>query len=379
MKTIPLVSIVTPVHNAEPYLAECIESVLKQTYKNWHYVMVNNCSTDSSLEIARRYANQDSRISVLSNPAFVGLIENHNIAVQRISPNSRYCKVVSADDWLFPECLSRMVEFAEANPSVGIVNSYQLSGGGGDWKVRWDEIAYPSPVTPGREICRSQLLGGPYVFGTPTSSLYRADLVRARPRFYPHLLPHADTSACYECLRKSDFGFVHQILSFERIHANTISAECKKIRTLESAILRNLIAYGPVYLTEQEYKARLKQVLAAYYGSLAVGFFNFSNLEYWRYHHRDLTQLGFRCFGFALTKAIVAKFLNLVLNPKQTADKILRRHHPAANSIVNLSRPSALCPGSPVHGIGRVNSIAECKAGSGDGAAELAFPDNAAE
>ena len=60
----PLVSVVTPVYNEEKNLAECIESVLAQTYPNWEYVIVNNCSTDRSLQIAESYAAQDKRIRV---------------------------------------------------------------------------------------------------------------------------------------------------------------------------------------------------------------------------------------------------------------------------------------------------------------------------
>ncbi|MCB0227477.1 MAG: glycosyltransferase, partial [Anaerolineae bacterium] len=52
----PLVSVVTPVYNTDKYLADCIESVLAQSYDNWEYVIINNCSTDRSLEIAQRYA-----------------------------------------------------------------------------------------------------------------------------------------------------------------------------------------------------------------------------------------------------------------------------------------------------------------------------------
>jgi glycosyltransferase involved in cell wall biosynthesis len=50
----PLVSILTPVHNNADHLAECIESVLAQTYRNWNHVIVNNGSTDGSLDIAQR-------------------------------------------------------------------------------------------------------------------------------------------------------------------------------------------------------------------------------------------------------------------------------------------------------------------------------------
>src|SRR5262245_15494806 len=94
-----LVTVLTPVHNGGQYLAQCIDSVLAQAYQNWEYIIVNNCSSDHSLQIAQRYAAQDRRIRVLDNDRFVTLAENHNIAFQQIGPDSRYCKVLHADDW----------------------------------------------------------------------------------------------------------------------------------------------------------------------------------------------------------------------------------------------------------------------------------------
>src|SRR2546429_323872 len=103
----PLVSVVTPVYNGESYLCECIESMLAQTYTNWDYTIVNNCSSDRTLEIAQSYAAREPRIRVHSNTAFVRVIENHNIGFRLISPESKYCKVVAADDWIFSTCLEK--------------------------------------------------------------------------------------------------------------------------------------------------------------------------------------------------------------------------------------------------------------------------------
>src|SRR5262249_36692798 len=74
----PLVSVITPVYNGGDYLRECIESVRSQTYTNWRYTIVNNCSTDDSLAIALHYAKLDPRIRVLSNGSFLDIIQNHN-------------------------------------------------------------------------------------------------------------------------------------------------------------------------------------------------------------------------------------------------------------------------------------------------------------
>jgi hypothetical protein len=236
--------------------------------------------------------------------------------------------VVSADDWLFPECIARMVSLAEANPSVGIVGSYQLSGGGADgrkWRVRWAELPYPSTVIPGREICRYQMLGGPYVFGTPTSLLYRSDLIRGDDQFYPNSTAEADTSACYKCLTNSDFGLVHQVLSYERIHEATVSVECRKLNSYTSSSLSDLVVYGTSYLTSAELEAREKEIVRNYYDFLAESVFRRTDAQFWNYHKRRLHECGHAFSTAQLTHAVSRKLLDLLLNPKTTIEKCLKR------------------------------------------------------
>ncbi len=150
----PLVSIVTPVYNCAEYLGECIESVLAQTYQNWDYTIVNNCSTDGSLEIALGYAAKDPRIRIHQNAEFLRAIPNHNVALRLISPDAKYCKVVFGDDWIFPECVERMVAVAEEHPSVGIVGAYGLRGNA----IMWAGLPFASRFISGREICRMLFL-----------------------------------------------------------------------------------------------------------------------------------------------------------------------------------------------------------------------------
>ena len=124
----PLVSVITPVYNGAEFLAECIESVLKQTYSNWVYTIVDNASTDATPEIIAHYAKKDSRIAHARFENFVGAIENHNRALGYVDRRSSWCKVVLADDWLYPECLERMLALAGRSPSIGIVSSFQRWG-----------------------------------------------------------------------------------------------------------------------------------------------------------------------------------------------------------------------------------------------------------
>jgi glycosyltransferase involved in cell wall biosynthesis len=319
----PLVGVVTPVYNGADFLAECIESVLNQTFRNFEYIIVNNCSTDGSLDIALKYAKQDSRVRVHSNSTFVGVIENHNIAFGLISPGAKYCKVVSADDFIFPECLAQMVTLAEANPSVGLVGSYQLSGA----DIKWQGFKYPAAVLPGLDLCRRVFLGRQpeFGFGTPTSMLYRADLVRNSSAFYPNPSPHADTSACFDNLRRSDFGFVYQVLSYERTHTETQSSASAQLNRYASAYLNDLIQYGPAYLSKEELERRLREELDDYHRFLSVNIHRFRDKKFWGYHKNRLEELGYPIRPSILLRAAVASAFREIRNPEQAMRKLWKR------------------------------------------------------
>ncbi|MGB0109709.1 MAG: glycosyltransferase family 2 protein [Terriglobales bacterium] len=332
----PLVSIVTPVYNGEKYLDECIRSVLSQTYQNWEYIVVNNCSTDKSLEIACKYAQQDSRMRVVSNRQFVGVIENHNTAFRLISEESRYCKVVSADDYLLPDCVQRLVDAAESNLRVAIVASYAINDKG----VHWIGLSPERVLFEGPEVCRLYLRGAIDPFGAPTALLYRSAVVRLRGAFYPGVLPNADFEACLICLKSADFAFVHQILSYERIHTEALSSGVRDLNGFLIDRLQFLREYGPVYLKREEIESREKELLRALYRGLAVAAVNIRGRAFWDYQRGRLAAIGYRISGVRLVGAICTKLADLLLNPKHTIEKILRRLRIGARSTVDPQRPS---------------------------------------
>lgn len=317
----PLVSIVTPVYNGDPYLIECIESILAQTYRNWDYTIVNNCSTDATLDIAESYAAKDPRIRIHNNKKFAPIIENHNIAFHAISPSSRYCKMVYADDWMFPECLTCMVQLAEAHPSIGLVCAYALR----QTEVVWDGLPYPSSLISGREMCRWALLGDPYVFGTPTSMMIRSDLIRKRRHFCNIDNIHADTEICYTILEESDFGFVHQVLAFMRTENEGQSSFAKRINTYIAGILSDVLKYGPKFLTEEEYESRRRAVIDSYYDFLAYHVFKRREREFWQYHTSELTKLGLPLNRSRLLLKVAAMLVDALLNPKRTIENRFKR------------------------------------------------------
>ena len=321
--TSPLVSIVTPVYNNADHLEECIESVLAQTYVNWDYTIVDNCSSDGSSEIARRFAEKEPRIRVRENKRFLRALENHNAALRYISPASRYCKVVFGDDWIFPECLEKMVSLAEKHPSVGIVGAYALEG----TQVRWTGLPYPSHMISGREICREHLLRDLFVFGSANSVLYRADLVRRRDLFYNEAQMNADDEVCFELLKNCDFGFVHQVLTFTRVRPGSMSAISGNMQTSFPGFLNILLTYGRDYLTVEEYEARLHRHVCEYYRFLGKSVMLNHNTTFWDYHMTRLAELGVGFSRARLVKGTLQTLLGALLNPKDSVGRLLKRRY----------------------------------------------------
>ena len=309
----PLVSVVTPVYNGAETLAQCIESVLAQTYPNWEYIIANNCSTDATREIACSYARRDSRIHGLDNERLIDAQRNHDVAFRRISPESRYCKVVHADDWIFPECLERMVALAERHPSVGIVGAYAIR----EEKVICDGLPVHEEVFPGSEVSRRTLLRELYVFGTPTSIMFRSEVVRRRDPFYDgeRYPSNCDAAACYEILRDWSFGFVHQVLTFTRSSGRGIAAEAVRLGRSRPEKIRMLEQYGPGCLSSEEYDQQHRREIRDYYRFLATNVFSRRGKEFWMHHRNEMRGLGLSSSRARLAAAAVASAFRSLTHP----------------------------------------------------------------
>jgi glycosyltransferase involved in cell wall biosynthesis len=299
----PFVSVVTPVYNGEKYISECIESVLEQTYTHWEYIILNNCSDDNTLQIAEKYATGDNRIKLITNAQFLEQMPNWNEALLQISPESKYCKVVHADDWLTPECLEKMVERAEEYPTAGIVSAYRFKGSRVSG-LRGNGLSYDTVFMTGKEAGRRVMKTPLFLFGSPSTILYRADLVRKKDPFYDPALFHADTDVCFDILQESDFAFVHQILSCTRLHDEAASTFADRFHTYILHDLYALKKYGRYYLTPQEYDETLTRTLADHHRWLAKLLFRGHGKETWRYHKAKLAEMNMNIQYVEMSKAL---------------------------------------------------------------------------
>lgn len=112
----PLVSVFLPYYNDKKYLKKSIESVLKQTYKNFELILCNHATTDNCREIAHSY--KDKRIKHVDMKRNEGAGGGLVFEAMLNAARGKYIKTLCADDMLRPNCLDVLVDFMENNPEI---------------------------------------------------------------------------------------------------------------------------------------------------------------------------------------------------------------------------------------------------------------------
>jgi glycosyltransferase involved in cell wall biosynthesis len=142
----PTLSVVMPVYNGEPYLREAVESILKQTFTDFEFIIIDDGSTDRTWQILSEYAAQDERIILRRNPENLRLIKtlNKGLALAR----GKYIARQDADDISLPKRLATQVSYLQHHPEVGLLGTayYRLYDQGQlslrqppltDTEIRW--------------------------------------------------------------------------------------------------------------------------------------------------------------------------------------------------------------------------------------------------
>jgi glycosyltransferase involved in cell wall biosynthesis len=117
----PVISVVMPVHNAQPFLQASIDSILSQTFPDFEFVILNDGSTDGSAEVLRECERRDSRIRVYESNFCQGLAGSSNFVVRKA--RAPLIARMDADDICEPERLRRQWEVLRDNVDVGLVGS----------------------------------------------------------------------------------------------------------------------------------------------------------------------------------------------------------------------------------------------------------------
>jgi glycosyltransferase involved in cell wall biosynthesis len=215
MSTDSLVSIVMPAFNASRFIAAAIESVLSQTYPHWELLVVEDCSSDNTLEIARNYANKDDRIRIFPQSRNQGVTAARNHALS--NARGKYIAFLDSDDLWEPEKLSLQVAFMQSNGISICYSGYQRIDQNGAKLAQ----VMPPLQTDYRGLLKGNVIGN-------LTGIYDAESL-GKENFKPY--KHEDYVAWLALIKRAGkaVGLAQPLASY-RVYEGSVSSN--KIRTL---------------------------------------------------------------------------------------------------------------------------------------------------
>lgn len=317
----PRVDIAIPVYNGADHIAECLESLLRQTHANWVATVVNNCSTDATGGIADAFARRDARIRVSHETEFVDQCGNYNRALSHITGESEYGKIVEADNWLMPDALARMIELGETSPRLGVIGAYWLHG----TEVGGAGLEPSCTVLPGLESIRLFFRRRVYLFGAPTTVMFRTRAVRDEATGFRPGLFYDDFDFCIRLLKSWDFGYVHQILAYVREDNGGVFDWIRRADHYPAFRYFLLQDYGRDLFSGPELDQQRTRCRRDYLNRLGEACISRRGTDYWKLH-RTLFRQNHESFPtLRLAWPVARAILVRLANPGSTLRNVMHR------------------------------------------------------
>ncbi|MBC5841443.1 glycosyltransferase family 2 protein [Flavobacterium sp. F-380] len=329
----PLISVLLPVYNCELYIQQAIESVLNQTFVDFELIIIDDCSTDSTLQLCNLFT--DERIIIIEKDKNSGYTNSLNYGLY--IAKGKYIARMDGDDICMPERFEKQAVFLEANPDIILC--------GASYAVIGEKGMYELPET--HEEIKIKLLSGNCI--VHPSVMFRKDILVANNLMYDILMEPAEDYDLW--VRLSSMGKLHNLqecLVHYRVHDGQVSAirNKKQIQVANQVRLKLLqllgVAFSPyengVYLKAIEKKEQLSfeefEILVNLKIKLVDAnlnkFFNSVGfIEYWSQIEDKFVGLLFKnrtAYNFTIFKQYVMIFSKLTcrLSFKETAKLFLK-------------------------------------------------------
>lgn len=214
MGTSPKVTVLTPVYNRERYVAAAIESILAQSFTDFELLLIDDGSTDGSVEIMRTYTT-DPRVRLVCNGDNLGEPKTRNRGIDLA--RGEYIAMLDSDDWAYPTRLEKQVAFLDSHRDVAVV---------GAWVTEMDETGRSLrrikilPVSPG-ELQSRLLFRSCYHH----SSIMARTAVLREYRYREQYTVSPDFDLFVRLARKHKLANLPKILVCRRTHANCVTRE----------------------------------------------------------------------------------------------------------------------------------------------------------
>jgi glycosyltransferase involved in cell wall biosynthesis len=230
----PLVSVCIPAYNTASLLGHAIESVLGQTLPDFELIVVDDCSTDDTAAVARRY--RDPRVRVLVNTQNLGAPANWDRTVREAS--GKYVKLLHGDDVLYATCLEKQVRVLEDNAKVVLAASRRdIIDCTGRLLLHGRGLTGLEGIVDGPTAIRGAVRCGTNPFGEPCAVLARADTLRLVGDFRSAAGYVVDLDMWCRLLGLGDLYADRSVLSAFRVHPGSWSAALSRLQSQQAQTL----------------------------------------------------------------------------------------------------------------------------------------------
>lgn len=213
MRSEPLISIIIPLYNGGTYLRDCLESVISQSYRNMEIIIIDDGSTDGSLELSQEYASKDSRITIRTQlNSGVAAARNNGVSISK----GDYFFFLDADDFLFPSTIEKLYRnLMENDADMSICNTCANSGN----KVI---SYYKKDVVRGSDDVLTDALNCKYKYLSVWGILYKTAMFK-NLKFQNYRLCEDELYSIEAILIADKISFVSEALYFYRNNQGSAS------------------------------------------------------------------------------------------------------------------------------------------------------------
>lgn len=232
-----LVSIITPSYNSSKYIEETIRSVQSQTFKEWEMIIVDDCSTDNTIDIVEQFILSDNRIKLFENNTNLGAAETRNLAIKK--SKGRYIAFLDSDDVWLPNKLEKQLLFIEENNLSFTYSAYYKIDEEGNKKG----VFYPPKEITFENLLKTCSIGC-------LTAIY--DTNKLGKVYMPNIRKRQDYALWLIIFRKiqKTKGIVDQPLAYYRVRRGSISSNKFKAAIYHYKVLRN---YGSINFIKSIY------------------------------------------------------------------------------------------------------------------------------
>lgn len=227
----PKVTVLMPVYNGQNYLFESIKSIQNQTFTNWELLIINDASTDNTVNIVKEYQKKDDRIRLITNETNLKIAKTLNKGI--CEARGLYIARMDDDDISLPTRLEKEVEILDKNPSTVLVGSWQKHFGTNNWVHRPPELAKQIKATLLFECCVCH-----------STVMFKKDIFIKNKFFYDSNFLSEDYELWTRVSEKYDLYTIPEILGEYRLNGDNITSgkEVKfdvEARNIVAKTLRN--------------------------------------------------------------------------------------------------------------------------------------------